>query len=353
MGSVKKRLKKCMKFGENYNKYLLNFSYLESLDERDILIINDLIILKSQNNPFLDKNGTSLDLQSLITKKYFGNNSNSSVFLQNMRINDKDIIKKVYKYSKKAEAEMEISVLVRMNSSSFFPDVYAIKFGEYNISIFMKKIEHSLQNYCYKKDLNFFQLRCIFRDVLAAVSSLHKEGIVHEDIKADNIVIERCFRGGKHSFKGHLIDFGLSQYECCRRVYYESGNVLTSSPEKVNCKGERCNYKLDIWSIGISYLQAKLRSNLIYPLKEPNRFNCLLHIGQLRNLHNDAIYETLQKFRSEEGPVNSSILNYFPKLQTLHQMEIEFLKATLAIDPSKRKSANEILQLDLFYCLND
>lgn len=353
MGSVKKKFKKCIEFGENYEKHLLNFNYLESLDENDIIINNNLIIFKSMNNPLLDRKGRFLGLNSLLTLECFGNSLNSSVYLQKIKLNSKYIIKKVYSYKEKFQAEMDISVLVRMDNYNCFPKIYAIHLNELTIDIYIEKLEFSLQSYCNNNDLNLFQLRCIFKDVLRAVDVLHREGIVHEDIKADNILIERCIRGGEPSFKGYLTDFGLSQYQYYRGINYEKGNVLTSSPEKVNCKGEKCNYKLDIWSIGICFLQAKLRTNFIYPLKEANRFNYLLHIGRLRNFHSEIVYETLEKFRHNNGPTESSVLSYFPKFQTLDKMEIEFFKATLAIDPRKRFSAKELLNLNLFFPIND
>lgn len=353
MGSVKKKLKKSLKFGINYEKNLLNLNYLESLDENDIIKYDNIIIFKSIKNPLLDNNGKFYGLENNISIKCFGNSLNSSVYLQKIKTNNKYIIKKVYCYKKKLQAEMDISVLVNMDNYGLYPRIYAIHLNEFTIDIYIQKIEFSLQSYCNDNELSLFQLRCIFKDVLRGIEILHKEGIVHEDIKADNILIERYTRGGKNSFKGYLTDFGLSQYQYYRKINYENGNILTSSPEKINCKGEKCNNKLDIWSVGICYLQAKLRTNLIYPLREANRFNYLLHIGRLRNFPSEIVYETLEKYRHNNEPSKSPILSYFPKFQTLDQMEIEFFKATLAVDPCKRMSANEILKLKLFLSIDD
>ena len=84
----------------------------------------------------------------------------------------------------------------------------------------------------------------ILRQLLTILVSCHQRGVVHRDIKDENILIE------DNTFKIKLIDFGAG----CKiedRVYREyEGTRVYSPPEWINLKA----YKLEgltVWSLGI------------------------------------------------------------------------------------------------------
>lgn len=85
----------------------------------------------------------------------------------------------------------------------------------------------------------------IIKEVMVAISACHKHGIVHRDLKLNNVMYET----NKKDSKVKLIDFGLSSfYKENEPLEAECGNVKFMAPEMF-----RHHYgpKVDIWSAGV------------------------------------------------------------------------------------------------------
>ena len=84
----------------------------------------------------------------------------------------------------------------------------------------------------------------IFRQLLTTLVSCHQKGVVHRDIKDENILIDL------NNFKIKLIDFGSGCF-LEDRVYREfQGTRVYSPPEWVNSRAYRPE-GLTIWSLGV------------------------------------------------------------------------------------------------------
>lgn len=88
------------------------------------------------------------------------------------------------------------------------------------------------------------------------LSKIHKKGMIHSDIKADNILLKRTHDG---SLSGKIIDFDCSFFEDEGRDGEEiNGDMVYFSPEMLKCiVGEEAviTHKSDIFSIGILFHQ--------------------------------------------------------------------------------------------------
>lgn len=119
-------------------------------------------------------------------------------------------------------------------------------------------------------------LLLILKDIIKPLKYLHQNGIIHNDVKGDNIIITP-------ELTPVLVDFGvacLSQpcevkdflTRCCK----SSGPVLYTSPETV--KTGRYYPQSDIWSLGITFYRAA--SDGAYPFVNQIRFALFPEISE-------------------------------------------------------------------------
>lgn len=88
------------------------------------------------------------------------------------------------------------------------------------------------------------ELKRIFSELLSAVEYLHKRGIIHNDLKPDNILISRT----DNSLK--LIDFGLADSDMEYALQRLGCTKEYASPELLN-RHNMIDARSDIYSIGI------------------------------------------------------------------------------------------------------
>lgn len=108
----------------------------------------------------------------------------------------------------------------------------------------------------YKGSKLYRHLLAITKDIIKGLSYMHKKNILHNDIKPENIMIDR-------SLTPKLVDFGLACTATSR--YYKSrtpqpscsgfnGTPIFVSPEMLNYK--RRYKQSDIWSLGVTLYNA-------------------------------------------------------------------------------------------------
>ncbi|MEX2176564.1 MAG: serine/threonine-protein kinase [Pirellulaceae bacterium] len=107
----------------------------------------------------------------------------------------------------------------------------------------------------------------VVRDAAQALAHAHEQGVIHRDIKPDNLLLDR--RG-----RVHLIDFGIARFFDDQAVTYTGqlvGTPLYMSPEQVTGRGA-IDARTDIYSLGlVLYEMLTLRP----PIEATNRENLL------------------------------------------------------------------------------
>jgi Nif-specific regulatory protein len=83
----------------------------------------------------------------------------------------------------------------------------------------------------------------VLRQLLAAVDYIHARGLVHQDLKPENVIVSE--REGKPAVK--LIDFGLARQDRWNGAAL-SGTVEYIAPERI--RGERGTSRSDLYSLG-------------------------------------------------------------------------------------------------------
>jgi serine/threonine protein kinase len=107
----------------------------------------------------------------------------------------------------------------------------------------------------------------VIRDAAGALAHAHTQGVIHRDIKPDNLLFDR-------QGKVHLIDFGIARFFEDQAVTYTGqlvGTPLYMSPEQLTGRGA-IDARTDIYSLGlVLYELLTLRP----PIEATNRENLL------------------------------------------------------------------------------
>ncbi|XP_070580618.1 testis-specific serine/threonine-protein kinase 5-like [Ptychodera flava] len=141
----------------------------------------------------------------------------------------------------------EISCFKRLNGHPNVIALYDLLETEDNIYIIMEYAEGGdLLTYINDKGhLDEEEARFLFKQILTGVSFLHDKGLVHRDIKCDNILLDN-----NHVVK--LADFGFSTKFGRRSSLLTTfcGSYVYTAPEIL--EGDKYDgRKADIWSLGV------------------------------------------------------------------------------------------------------
>ncbi|RMZ74972.1 hypothetical protein DV737_g5555, partial [Chaetothyriales sp. CBS 132003] len=125
---------------------------------------------------------------------------------------------------------------------------------EFSISIYLEYISGGSIGSCLRKHGKFEEsvVRSLTRQTLEGLAYLHDQGILHRDLKADNILLDL-----DGSCK--ISDFGISKRS--RDIYANDvtnsmqGSVFWMAPEVVRSQGQGYSAKIDIWSLGCVVLE--------------------------------------------------------------------------------------------------
>ncbi|KAJ5046463.1 uncharacterized protein L3040_003706 [Drepanopeziza brunnea f. sp. 'multigermtubi'] len=200
---------------------------------------------------------------------------------------------------------------------------------EMSISIFLEYISGGSVGSCLRKHGKFEEtvVSSLTRQTLSGLAYLHREGILHRDLKADNILLDldgTC----------KISDFGISKKT--DNIYGNDasnnmqGSVFWMAPEVVRSQGQGYSAKVDIWSLGCVVLEMFAGRR---PWSKEETVGAIYKLGSL----------------NEAPPVPDDVsMNISP-------VAIAFMADCFTIDPSERPTADTLLsghpfcELDLNY----
>ena len=189
-------------------------------------------------------------------KVYLGMNATTGDFLAvkqvevNQRVaqQDKERIKEMV-----AALDQEIDTMQHLEHPNIV-QYLGCERKEFSISIYLEYISGGSVGSCLRKHGKFEEsvVRSLTRQTLEGLAYLHAEGILHRDLKADNILLDldgTC----------KISDFGISKKS--DNIYGNDatnsmqGSVFWMAPEVVRSQGQGYSAKVDIWSLGCVVLE--------------------------------------------------------------------------------------------------
>ncbi|ODQ78913.1 hypothetical protein BABINDRAFT_38761 [Babjeviella inositovora NRRL Y-12698] len=111
-----------------------------------------------------------------------------------------------------------------------------------------------------KKDMSELEMKVIFRQITSALAHCHKHGIVHRDIKDENVIIDE--RGIVK-----LIDFGSAAYTRQGPFDVFVGTIDYAAPEVLNGKPYDGKPQ-DVWALGVLLYTLMYQENPYYNVDE-------------------------------------------------------------------------------------
>jgi len=157
----------------------------------------------------------------------------------------------------KKEVEM-VATLPPHPNIAFYEECYTFASfdGEYDFGVLQYYEEGNLLQLMKKETLNEAQRRALLTQLLEGVGFLHANGILHRDLKPQNVLIVR--RG--NDFIPKITDFGISKKlnagsgSILSNSLMGAGTLLYASPEQLNESEIRHN--TDLWSFGVIAYQV-------------------------------------------------------------------------------------------------
>ncbi|KAI1184240.1 hypothetical protein F5B17DRAFT_433800 [Nemania serpens] len=188
---------------------------------------------------------------------------------------------------------------------------------ETSISIFLEYISGGSIGSCLRKHGKFEEpvVRSLTRQTLSGLAYLHHEGILHRDLKADNILLDldgTC----------KISDFGISKKT--DDIYGNDktnsmqGSVFWMAPEVIRSEGEGYSAKVDIWSLGCVVLE--------------------MFAGRRPWSKEEAVGAIYKIANGEMPPINEEVRN------AITPYALGFMLDCFTVDPRERPTALRLLR---------
>ncbi len=152
-------------------------------------------------------------------------------------------------YSKDPEVNARFKREAKATAALNHPNIITIfEIGEFEdrAYIAMEYVDgKSLKDKIADKELSFASIVDLVIQVCEGLQEAHKAGIVHRDIKPDNILLDSAGRA-------KILDFGLAQKRGATKLTKEASTLGTlnyMSPEQ--CQTGDVDQRTDIWSLGV------------------------------------------------------------------------------------------------------
>ncbi|CAF1324299.1 unnamed protein product [Rotaria sordida] len=196
--------------------------------------------------------------------------------------------------------------------------------------------------HCTDNRYSHSHIKCMVYMMLSGLEYIHSSGIMHQDIKPGNIMID------SHGII-KIADFGISIYvNDTYRKLHRLPPAWYRSPEFL--LGDRqYGTSTDIWSLGV-VIGELINRHIVFPSK--SEIEQILMIYRLLGSPNDKTWPEVKTFKHFLQFHDESLLNneetFEKKFPKANEQELILLKSLLVMNPKYRTTAKQALESSYF-----
>ena len=266
-------------------------------------------------------------------------------------INHQRVVIKILKPVRTNKVQREVSILQKLKGGPniiHLLDVVKDR-GSNTPSLIMEHVNNADFRTLYPK-LTDFEIRYYIYEVLKALDFTHSMGVIHRDIKPNNIMIDHPQRLVR------IIDWGLAEFYLPGKAYHvRVASRYFKAPEFL-VNYTQYDYSSDMWSLGAVLAGIVFRMEPFFHGQDnPDQ---LVKIAKV--MGTDDLYSYMEKYKiTLESHLYDGILGHFPrriwtKFITVENRNIanaqalDLLDKMLVYDHAERITPREALQHDYF-----
>ena len=262
------------------------------------------------------------------------------------------------------EAKREISILKNLDHPNIEKIFEYYEKENDNINIIMELVDGQELFSKLMKENHFSekQTAIIMYQIFSSIKYCHDNGIIHRDIKAENIIIQ-----DELNLFVKLIDFGSCEILTNTKLTstYKVGSPSYIAPEILN--GEEYDYCCDIWSLGVLMYYLLCGNKPFKGNTEEETYKAIKTkdlkfkdkiwdniSDEAKNLIKSMLVKNKKKRININQVLNSDwIIKNICKNNTKEIHDNKYLKETIVQNILKFKNINQIQLLALFYVLHN
>jgi cyclin-dependent kinase 12/13 len=184
------------------------------------------------------------------------------------------------------------------------------------------------------------QVKCYMKQLLEGVEYMHRNRILHRDIKGSNLLLDN---------KGNLkiADWGLARSWTEQRKHYTNRVItLWYRPPELLMGATQYTSAIDMWSVGCIMAELLFKKAV---LSGRNELEQLKLIFRLCGSPTEETWPGHEKLPSRNILMESHPRKLRERFRNFKKEALDLVDALLTMDPTKRMSAKDALDHDYFW----
>jgi len=239
----------------------------------------------------------------------------------------------------------EVTMLTKLSHVNIIK-LHEVVVGKTNMHVFMvmEYAEHELRALLQRYRFGVAEVKCLMNQLLSGVGYLHKQWVLHRDLKTSNLLLTNT-----GTLK--VCDFNLARhFGEPYRPYTRNVITLWYRAPEILMGLKRYGPAVDMWSCGCVFAEMFLRKPVLEGKSEIHQLMLIFELTGVPTEETWPGFDRLPNRRSmqfKESLPRWTIV--FPPEGDLSDLGLEMLQMLLKCNPDRRLTANEALEHPYFW----